>query len=60
MAEHCNERRLAARNVQDGSLRLYLCVMLRRRPAVTTAVVTMVGGDRWFAAYLPDYGQEVR
>mmetsp|Transcript_30979 Transcript_30979/g.79024 ORF Transcript_30979/g.79024 Transcript_30979/m.79024 type:complete len:1166 (-) Transcript_30979:319-3816(-) len=60
VAEHCNERRLGARKAQDSSLNLYLCVLLRRHPAVTAAVVTGLGGDKFFTAYLPAYGQEAR
>ncbi len=44
---------------QDGSLRLYLCAMLRRRPVLTLGTVSSVGGDRYLMVYLPDYGQEV-
>ncbi len=34
VAAHSNDRKLAAKSVQDGSLRLYLCVMLHRQPFV--------------------------
>ncbi|KAG2498028.1 hypothetical protein HYH03_003789 [Edaphochlamys debaryana] len=60
VAEHCNDRRLAARNAQDGSLRLYLCVLLRRHPVIALATVSNVGGDRYFGAYLTEYGHEIR
>lgn len=32
--------------------------MLKAAPAVTEAVVTGVGGDRFFNAYLPEFGTE--
>ncbi|KAG2422037.1 hypothetical protein HXX76_016317 [Chlamydomonas incerta] len=60
VAEHCNDRRLAARNAQDGSLKLYLCVLLRRQPVVTMGTVSSLGGDRYFALYIPEFGHEVR
>lgn len=34
VAAHSNDRKLAAKSVQDGSLRLYLCVMLHRQPLI--------------------------
>ena len=34
VSAHANDRKLAAKAVQDGSLRLYLCVMLHRQPLV--------------------------
>lgn len=60
VAEHCNEKRLTARNAQDGSLRLYLCVLLRRHPALTTGVVSNLGGDRYCGVFLPEFGHEIR
>jgi DIS3-like exonuclease 2 len=43
VSEHCNDRRLSARKAQDASLRLYLCVLLRKAPVVTTGVLLQVG-----------------
>ncbi len=60
VAEHCNEKRLTARNAQDGSLRLYLCVLLRRHPCLTTGVVSNLGGDRYCGVFLPEFGHEIR
>ena len=37
IAAHANDRKLAAKSVQDGSLRLYLCVMLHAQPLVCDA-----------------------
>lgn len=58
IAQHSNDTKVAARNVSDGSLKLYLCIMLRANPVVTMAVATAVGGDRFFTAYLPELGCE--
>ena len=44
IASHANDRKMAAKSVQDGSLRLYLCVMLHRQPLVCDA-----GAARWRA-----------
>lgn len=46
IAGHANDRKLAAKSVQDGSLRLYLCVMLHRAPLVCDA------GKGWDVALL--------
>jgi DIS3-like exonuclease 2 len=40
VSAHANDRKLAAKSVQDGSLRLYLCVMLHRQPLICE------GGER--------------
>lgn len=58
IAEHSNETKTSARQVSDGSLKLYLCIMLRDSPVVTMAVATGVGGDKFFTAYLPELGCE--
>ncbi|GBF88688.1 DIS3-like exonuclease [Raphidocelis subcapitata] len=60
MADHSNDTRKAARDVQDGSLKLFLAVMMRHSPVVAEAVVTGVGGASYFSAYLPEFGTEVR
>ena len=60
MALHCNEQRLAARNAQDASLKLFLCVLLRKQPVVTLGVVSSLGGDKHMGVYLPMYGLELR
>ncbi|GLI69509.1 hypothetical protein VaNZ11_014144 [Volvox africanus] len=59
VADHCNERRLAARDAQDASLRLYLCVLLARQPCVALGTVNILGGDLFFSAYLTEFGTEV-
>jgi hypothetical protein len=58
IAGHSNDTKTAARQASDGSLKLYLCIMLRNNPVVTMAVATSVGGDRFFMAYLPELGCE--
>lgn len=46
--------------VQDSSLKLYLCCLLRRAPVITEAIVTNVGGNRFFDVYLTSYGMSTR
>ena len=46
--------------MQDASLRLYLCVMLRRRPRVVQAVVTGLAGARFLDVYITSLGLELR
>jgi hypothetical protein len=58
IAAHSNDTKTSARQVSDGSLKLYLCIMLRDSPVVTMAVATGVGGDKFFTAYLPELGCE--
>ncbi|KIY95373.1 hypothetical protein MNEG_12589 [Monoraphidium neglectum] len=58
MADHANDTRKAARDVQDGSLKLFLAVMLKAAPTVSEAVVTGAGGGRFFTVYLPEFGTE--
>ncbi|KAK9829114.1 hypothetical protein WJX72_003965 [[Myrmecia] bisecta] len=60
VAQHCNDRKQAAKNVQDASLRLYLCVMLRLRPTFTEGVVLNLNGNRFFDVYLPEFGLDCR
>ena len=60
VAAHCNERRAAAKNVQDASSRLYLTALLLARPTALAAFATGVGGDRYVDCYVPDIGCEVR
>jgi len=60
VAAHCNDKRLAARNAQDASLRMYLCCLLRKYPVVADSVVINVGGDKYFNVYVPEYGVECR
>lgn len=58
-AEHCNERKLAAKSVQDGSMHAYLCAFLKRRPACVSGIVRAVG-RKFLCVFVPTYGMEVR
>ena len=50
----------AAPAVQDASLKLYLCVMLRLHPRVCEAVMLQLGGRRFMDLYVPEFGVEIR
>jgi hypothetical protein len=58
IAKHSNDTKYSARMASDASLKLYLCIMLKQQPVVTWAVVAGVGGDKFFTAYLPEFGLE--
>ena len=58
--KHSNEQKLAARNAQDGSLRLHLCWLLRDRPLEAPAVVVGANGNKWFDVFVHDLGVEAR
>lgn len=59
-AAHCNERKLAAKAVQDASSRLFLADLVKRAPRVAVAVATAVGGARFFDCHVPALGVDVR
>jgi exoribonuclease R len=58
IAKHSNDTKYSARMASDASLKLYLCIMLKQQPVVTWAVVAGVRGDKFFTAYLPEFGFE--
>ncbi|KAK2078455.1 hypothetical protein QBZ16_003295 [Prototheca wickerhamii] len=59
-AAHANERKAAAKSVQESVVQLYVLQVLAERPRACTAVVTAVGGPRYLDVYLPAFGQEIR
>jgi len=60
LAARANASRLAARDAQDASGRLFLAAMLRDAPVVAEAVVTAVGGDQSAQTYVPEFGLEAK
>lgn len=46
--------------LQDGSLRLYLCVLLRQNPIVTEAVCLQIGGNKFIDVYISELGMDRR
>ena len=60
IAQHANERKKAAKSTQDGALKLYLASLLLSRPTIHTGVVVGMGGAKFFDAYVPKLGIDVR
>ena len=58
-ASHCNERKLSAKAVQDGSSHAYLCAYLRAEPKVVSAIVR-ASGKKYLRVFIPDFGCEAR
>lgn len=46
--------------LQDGSLKLYLCVLLRQHPLVTEAVCLQLGGNKFIDVYIAELGTDCR
>mmetsp|Transcript_18435 Transcript_18435/g.46303 ORF Transcript_18435/g.46303 Transcript_18435/m.46303 type:complete len:206 (+) Transcript_18435:225-842(+) len=60
VALHANATKLAAKNAQDASLKIYLCVLLKSHPMVLLGTLLPMGGNRFFVAYVGALGVEVR
>jgi len=58
-AAACNGRKLAAKEAQEASAKVYLCALLRAKPRRTHALV-LATGPKYLQAFLPDYGFEQR
>ena len=59
VAKHCNDRKLAAKAAQEASSKIFLCALLKDKPAVTHGLVHALG-PRYLCCLLPEYGFEVR
>lgn len=46
--------------VQDGSMRLYLCVLLRQHPIITQGVCLQMGGNKFMDVYISELGMDRR
>ena len=57
---HSNERKSAAKVCQEKVTTLYLVKLLLERPRVLQAVVSGLGGPRFFEVYIPDLGTDIR
>jgi DIS3-like exonuclease 2 len=60
IASHANQRKLAAKAVQDGAIKIYLSAYLFKSPGVYEGVVMSLGGSRFFDVYVPALGVDVR
>ena len=43
IAEHCNERKLAAKSAQDGSMHAYLCAFLKKQGGTVVSAIVRWG-----------------
>ena len=46
--------------VQEGSMRLYLCVLLRQHPIITQGVCLQIGGNKFIDVYISELGMDRR
>ena len=60
VAAHANDRKIAAKAAQDGSIRVYLALMLYSHPRVESGVVMGLNGSKFFDVYVPRLGIDVR
>ena len=60
IALHANERKAAAKVCQEKVTNLYLVKLLLERPRVLQAVVSGLGGPRFFDVYIPALGTDIR
>lgn len=60
IAAHANQRKLAAKAVQDGAIKIYLSAYLLKSPGVYEGVVMSLGGSKFFDVYIPELGVDVR
>jgi len=59
VANHCNERKLAAKYAQERSQHLFLCKYLQKNHIVARAIVRQLG-VQYVLAYLPSFGFEIK
>lgn len=60
IASHANERKLAAKAVQDSIQRLHFSLFFRKVPTVFVSTVCSVGGSKFFDVYINELGIDMR
>jgi DIS3-like exonuclease 2 len=60
VAEHANERKNASKVIQERVTNLYLVKLLEKSPRVAFAVVSGLGGPKYFDVYIPEIGVDIR
>lgn len=60
VAEHANERKAAAKSIQERVSQLYLIQLLIQTPRVLWGIVVGLGGPKFFDVYVPDIGVDIR
>jgi len=56
----CNRQKLAAKSVQDSSIKLYLALWLNREAHFTEAVIIDLNGPKWMGVFVPEFGMEFK
>jgi len=59
VADHCNERKMAAKYAQERSQHLFLCKYLQNNVVVSHAIARQLG-QQFIVAYVPLYGIEIK
>ncbi|KAL2624039.1 hypothetical protein R1flu_008284 [Riccia fluitans] len=60
VAAHCNERRMACRNVREASDKLYLWCMLKKKKGVLSAARVLALGPKFMSLYVCKIAMERR
>ena len=56
----CNRQKLAAKSVQDASIKLYLAIWLNSEPYDTDGVILDLNGPKWMGIFIPEFGMEFK
>jgi len=56
--DHCNKQKLAAKAVQDSSIKIYLALWLQKESYETEAVILDLNGPKWMGVFVPEFGME--
>ncbi|MCO5578817.1 hypothetical protein L7F22_032664 [Adiantum nelumboides] len=60
LAEHCNRRKLASRNVRDASDKVYLWAMLRKKEGIFSEGRVLAVGPKFVSLYVNEIAMERR
>jgi DIS3-like exonuclease 2 len=56
----CNRQKLAAKSVQEDSIKLYLAIWLNSHPYDTEGVILDLNGPKWMGVFVPEFGMEFK
>ncbi|KAI5081147.1 hypothetical protein GOP47_0004330 [Adiantum capillus-veneris] len=60
LAEHCNRRKLASRNVRDASDKVYLWAMLKKKEGMFSEARVLAVGSKFVSLYVNEIAMERR
>lgn len=60
VATYCNERKLASKQAQEASDKVFLCVLLKRRGGMVSDARVVSLGPKWATVYVTRFGLERR